>query len=108
MSNFFSTGRFKLLESAKYNLDKYGENSSKSCFLEVELEYLEELHKLHNDYPLALDQLEIKRKILSGDQLIVADDYNISIGNGKKLVSNFFNKKKHVLHYKNFLLYLRL
>ena len=41
-------------------------------------------------------------------QLKIAVECNISIGNVKKLVSNFFYKEKHVLHYKNFQLYLRL
>ena len=34
--------------------------------------------------------------------------YNIPIINVKKLVSNFFEKEKYVLHYENFQLYLRL
>ena len=40
--------------------------------------------------------------------LKIADDYNISIGNIKMLVFNFFDKEKCVLHYKNWQLYLRL
>ena len=35
-------------------------------------------------------------------QLKVADLYNIPIDNAKKLVPNFFDKEKHVLHYGNF------
>ena len=34
--------------------------------------------------------------------------HNISIGNVKKLVHNFFDKEKYVLHYENMQLYLRL
>ena len=45
--------------------------------------------------------------MLSDYQLKIAEDYNISIGNVKKLVPNFFCKNKHVLHYKNLQLYLR-
>ena len=41
-------------------------------------------------------------------QLKIADLYNIPIGNVKKLVLNVFDKEKHVLHYGNFQLYLRL
>ena len=33
---------------------------------------------------------------------------NITIGNVKKLVPNFFDKEKFVLHYENLKLYLRL
>ena len=40
--------------------------------------------------------------------LKIADGYNISIGNVKKLVTIFFDKEKYVLHYQNLQLYLRL
>ena len=56
---------------------------------------------MHNDYPLALDKLEIKKEMLSEYQLKIAGDYDISIGNVKKTVPNFFDKEKYVLHYKN-------
>ena len=75
--------------------------------LENNLEY-PKLHALHIDYPLAPDKLEIKREMLPDYQLIIADDYNNSIGNVKKLVRNFFDKENYVLHYKNLQLYLRL
>ena len=45
---------------------------------------------------------------MSDYQLEIADDYNISICNLKKLVPNFFNKEKYVLQYKNLQLYLWL
>ena len=41
-------------------------------------------------------------------QLKIADLYNIPIGNVKKLVLNFFDKEKYVIHCKNLQLYLRL
>ena len=59
---------------------------------------LKELHELHNDYPLAPDKIEIKRKMLSEYKLI-ADLYNVSIGNIKKLVPNLFDKEKYVLYW---------
>ena len=49
--------------------------------------------KLHNDYPLAQDKIEIKRKILSKYQLMIADFYSIPIDNIRKLVPNFFVSK---------------
>ena len=65
-------------------MNKYSSNNSKGCVLEVDLEYPKELRELPNDYPLAPDRIEIKRKILSDYQLKIADLYNISIGNAKK------------------------
>ena len=38
----------------------------------------------------------------------MADPYNISITNAKKLVTNFFDKGKYVIYYENLQLYLRL
>ena len=59
-----------------------------SCFLEVDLEYPEDLHDLHNDYPLAPE--------------------SIKIGNVEKLIPNLNNKTNYVVHYENLKLYERL
>ena len=86
-------------------MNKYTSNSSKGCIFEVDLEYLKELRKLHNDYP---DKIEIKREMLSDEQLKIADHYNNPVGNVKTLVPNLFDKEKYVIHSENFKLYLRL
>ena len=108
MSKFLPTCGFKWTYSKEFDLKKYTSNSSKGCVLEVDLEYPKELRELHNDYPLAQDKTEIKREMLSNDQLMIASLYNIPIGNVKKLVLNFFDKEKYVIHYRNLQLYLRL
>ena len=60
-------------------------------------------------YPLAPDKLEIKREMLSIKfYLKIADNQNISIGNVKKLVPNFPDKGRYVLHYKSLPFYFRL
>ena len=41
-------------------------------------------------------------------QLKIADHCNIPIVNVKKLVLNFFDKEKYVIHYESLKLYLRL
>ena len=89
------------MDPAKFNLNKYDYRDSRGCALEVVLEYPKKLDELQNDYPSAPGKLEIKRKMLPDYQLKIADDYNISIGNVKKLVPRFFDKEKHVRHCKN-------
>ena len=49
-----------------------------------------------------------QREMLSEYQLKIDDLYNISTGNVKKLVPNFFDKGKYMIHYENLKLYLRL
>ena len=68
--------------------------------LEVDLEYLDELHELHNDYSLAREKLEISRNMLSKYCSNIADEYGTKIGGANKLVPNFGNKSKCVLHYR--------
>ena len=82
-------------------MNKYASNSSKRCVLEIDLEYPKELRKLHNDYPLAPDKIEIKREMQSEYQLKIANLYNIPIGSIKKSVLNFFDKENYVIYYEN-------
>ena len=106
VSKFLPTSGFKWIHPRKFELNKYTSNSLKGCVHEIELEYLEELQELHNEYTLTSDKIEIKREMLSNYQLKIADSYNI--GNVKKLVSNFFDKEKYIINYENLQLYLRL
>ena len=93
MSKFLPTCGFTWTDPHEFDWNEYTSNSSKGCVLKVDLEYPRELRELHNDYPLAPDKIEIKREILSDYQLKIADLYHISIGNAKKLLRNFFDKK---------------
>ena len=107
VSKFLPTNGFKWIDAKEFDLNKYTSNSTKGCVLE-DLEYPKKLRELHNDYPLAPDKIEIKREMSSYYQLKIEDLYNIPIRNVKKLVPNFFDKGKYVIHYENLQLYLRL
>ena len=72
-------------------LDSISENSSIGYILEFDLEYPNEMHKLHNDSPLALKKLEITQNMLSKYML---SKYVIRIGEVNKLVPNLGNKSK--------------
>ena len=108
MFKLLPTSGFKWIDPKEFDLNKYTSNNLKGCVLEVDLEYPEKLRELHNDYSSAPDKIEIKRDLLSHNQLKIAYFYNIPTGNVKKLVPNFFDKEKYVIHYENFQLYLRL
>ena len=77
-------------------------------FLKVDLEYPEELHKLHNDYPLAPKKNSTSSDMFSKYCREIADKYEIKFGDVKQLIPNFGNKSKYVLYYKNLQLYLSL
>ena len=47
------------------NLAKYKEDSKKGLILEVDLEYAEELHDLHYDYPVAPKKVKVTENMLS-------------------------------------------
>ena len=77
-------------------------------FLEVDLEYPDELNELHNDYPLAPEKLVVSSDMLSKYCKEIADKYEIKVGDVKKLIPNLGNKTNYVVHYKNLQLYLSL
>ena len=108
MSKFRPTSGFKWINHKEFDLDKYPNNSLKGCVLEADHEYPKELRELHKDYPFESDKIEIKRKMVPDYQLRFADLYNIPIDNVKKLLPNFFDKEKSVIHYENLQLYLTL
>ena len=91
MSKFLLTSGFKWIDPKEFDLNKYTNNSSKGCVLEIDLEYPKELHELHSDYPLVPDEIEIKREMLSEYQLNTADLYNIRFNNVINLLPNFFD-----------------
>ena len=111
MSQYLPTGGFKWLKQNKIdNLDlkKYDKENKKGIILEVDLEYPEKLHDLHNDYPLAAEKIKVEKSILSNYCKKIADKYNISTGLVYKLIPTLSKKEKYVLHYRNLQLYIDL
>ena len=74
-------GDIEKIYENRHNLNKI------PCILEVDLTYPENLHDLHNDYPLCPERVKCKNGV-------------------EKLIPNLRDKKNYVLHYKNLIQYL--
>ena len=77
MCNPLPVGNFKWMSDSEL---KDWKNHSSVNVLEVDLEYPEDLHDLHNDYPLAPEKLKI--------------------GGVQKLIPNLCNRYKYIIHHK--------
>ena len=111
MSQYLPTGGFRWLTKKEINnmdLTKYKEDSKKDVILEVDLEYPQELHDLHNDYPLAPEKMKVTEEMLSPYCESVREKFNISIGQVQKLIPTLNKKENYVLHYRNLQLYTHL
>ena len=111
MSQYLPTGNFKWMtdkEISKIDLRKYKADGKKGLILEVDLEYPQELHDIHNDYPVAPEKVKVSNNMLSAYCKKIAEKYNISIGLVSKLIPTLRDKKEYVLHYRNLQLYLDL
>ena len=108
MIQYLPTGGFEWLTEEEVDLSKYNDESKKGLILEVDLEYPEELHDLHNDYPLAAEKIKVTEDMLSPYCREIAEKFKVKVGLVKKLVPTLSNKEKYVLHYRNLQLYMSL
>ena len=66
MSEYLPYEEFRWLKNIdKFDIMSISEKSPIRYFLEVDLEYPEELHELHNDFPLAPEKLTVSNDMLS-------------------------------------------
>ena len=84
MSEYLPYNTFKWLK----NIDRFNTMSNNDkfpigYFLEVDLEYPEELHELHNDFPLAPETVAVSNDVLSKYCKKNADKYEIKVADVK-------------------------
>ena len=109
MSGYLPYGGFRWLKNVDgFDVNSISEKSPIGYILEVDLEYPDGLHVLHNDYALAPEKLAISYNLLSHYCKKIADEYEIKVGDVEKLIPNLGDKTNYVLHYRNLQLYLSL
>ena len=100
MSEYLPYKEFKWLENVdELDVMSIDKKSDVGYILEVDLKYLDELHDLHNDYPLAPESLTNTNDILSKYCKEIADKYEIKVGDIKTLITNLGNKTNYVQLY---------
>ena len=109
MIKYLPYGEFRWVKNFNgFDVMSINEKSDTGYLLEVNLDYPDELHELHNDYPVASEKLAVSNDMLSAYCKKIADKYDIKVGDVKKLIPNLGNKTKYVVHYINLQLYLSL
>ena len=96
MTRYLPYGGFKWMieeEINNFDLNSIGKNSLNGYILEVDLEYPNELHDLHNDYPLAPEKLKVNSGMLLKYCSDIANKYGIKVDEVNKLIPNLGNKK---------------
>ena len=113
MSQYLPTDNFRWMtdkdkDISKKDSGKYKTNGKKGLILEVDLEYPQELHNSHNDYPAAPEKVKVSKNMLLRYCKKIAEKYKVSIGQINNLIPTLKSKEKYVIHYRNLQLYLDL
>ena len=80
---------FKWVEPKYYGKKQKGTGR----IYEVDLDYPDELHHLHNDYPCAAERIKVNDEMLSDYCQNIKNRFNIGSGNVQKLIPTLHNKK---------------
>ena len=76
MSQYLPTGEFKWLnneEIDELDVDQIKDDNEYGYIYECDLEYPEELHDKHSDYPLAPERISVKPNMLSDKQIDILE-----------------------------------
>ena len=111
MSQSLPVGKFVWKKPESFTTEKINrlkDDSEEGYFLEVDLEYPNELHDLHNNYPVAPENMLIPKEWLSYHSKDLLDNFKMKHGKVPKLMCTLHNKEKYVVHYRTLKLYLQL
>ncbi|XP_053379108.1 uncharacterized protein LOC123541547 [Mercenaria mercenaria] len=100
------SGNFKFISEKQFK--KLIAKGKTNFIVECDLEYPKELHKTHNDYPLAPEKIKIPDQWLSDYSKNIKTEFEIGKSNVKKLVPTLMKKQNYIVHFKNLELYTQL
>ena len=76
------------------------DDSDTGFILEVDLDYPSILHEEHNDYPMAVESINVTEDMLSPFTKDLGKDLKLKHKSNTKLVPNLHSKEKYVLHFR--------
>ena len=76
--------------------------------LEVDMEYPQELHQSHNDFPLAPEQMFITSSMLSPYSKEALEALELKTGKVQKLVAHLGPRNNYIVHHRVLRLYISL
>lgn len=95
-------------EVANFNIANIVDDSSQGFILEVDLHYPVHLHSKHNDYPLAVEKMNIADEALSPYCKRLKLKFGYTGKSNVKLVGNLSDKVRYILHHRNLRQYMAL
>ncbi|XP_071177928.1 uncharacterized protein [Mytilus edulis] len=114
MSMPLAVGKFQWLSEEEindFNVLNVSNNADIGYVIECDLDYPDNLHDLHNDFPLAVEKGVITNEMLSPHSRHLyeqANDDGKEYQPSTKLLATLKDKKHYILHYVNLKLYLKL
>ena len=111
MSQRMPYGGFKWLKAKEWEKISWlelTENDYHGYFIECDLDYPNEIHDAHQEYPLAPERLNMSYERLNETQLKILKRYRITNSglNCTKLVPHLMKHEKYCVHYLNLKFYL--
>lgn len=100
-NNLYGWSMVQPLPVGNFQWEETDFNTDKPCFVEVDIEYPQELHDLHNDYPLLPSKRNIKQEEISAYSTTQLEKYKTKFyKRNTKLVADLKNKKNYIMHYR--------
>ena len=97
MSQYLPTGNFKWMtdkEISKIDLGKYKVDGKKGLILEVDQEYPQELHDIHNDYPVTPEKVKVSNNMLQPTARRLLKNITSQFWTGEKTYSNIKRQER--------------